>query len=108
MILLTIVVISDCKNSVLRWYKYQPIERKCSDSTACGASALWGLWWIMGAVRRALSVKIVIFSSADPLHNGDGKRGYSDILGLLRDMIWKRLAAQKNGVFFVLCLCRKA
>ena len=58
----------------------------------------------MGAVRRALSVKIVIFSSADPLHDGDGKRKYCDILGLLCGMVWKRLAAQKM-VYFLCCVC---
>lgn len=53
---------------------------------------------------RWLYVGILIFSSADPLHDGDGKRKYCDILGLLWGMIWKR----KCSVFFVLCLCRKA
>ena len=43
---------------------------------------LYGVRWIVGA-----SVRIVVLSSADPLHDGDGKRGYSDILGLLRDMV---------------------
>ena len=32
-------------------------------------------------VTRWLYVGILIFSSVDPLHDGDGKRGYSDILG---------------------------
>ena len=58
---------------------------------------LYGVRWIVGA-----SVRIVVLSSADPLHDGDGKREYCDILGLLWGMIWTRLAAQKNGVFFVL------
>lgn len=66
--------------------------------------------WSVGSVLAArwLYVGILIFSSADPLHDGDGKREYCDILGLLWGMVWTRLAAQKNGVFFVLCLCRKA
>lgn len=54
--------------------------------------------------RVGAVVGILIFSSVDPLHGGDGKREYCDILGLLWGMIW----ARKCSVFFVLCLCRKA
>lgn len=56
-------------------------------------------------VTRWLYVGILIFSSVDPLHDGDGKREYCDILGLLWGMVWKRLAAQKM-VYFLCCDCR--
>ena len=55
--------------------------------------------------RVGAVVGILIFPSVDPLHDGDGKREYCDILGLLWGMIWKRLAAQKM-VYFLCCDCR--
>ena len=66
----------------------------------------WSVGGVLAArlVARWLYVGILIFSSADPLHDGDGKREYCDILEVLRGMVWKR----KCSVFFVLCLCRKA
>ena len=54
--------------------------------------------------RVGAVVCILIFSSVDPLHGGDGKREYCDILGLLWGMVWKRLAAQKM-VYFLCCVC---
>ena len=53
---------------------------------------LYGVRWIVGA-----SVRIVVLSSVDPLHDGDGKREYCDILGLLWGMIWKRKAMGSDG-----------
>ena len=72
--------------------------RRCAERLPYAVRLVWR------AVQWALSVRIVVLSSADPLHNGGGKRGYSDILGLLRDMVWKRLAAQKM-VYFLCCDC---
>ena len=56
---------------------------------------LYGVRWIVGA-----SVRIVVLSSADPLHDGDGKRGYSDILGFCG--AWY---GRENAVYFLCCVC---
>ena len=101
MILLTIVVISDCKNSVLRWYKYQPIERKCSDSTACGASALWGVCCMACGGLWAQVCGLLYFRA---LIRSMMETGSADIV-----IFWAFVghgmdaaSGAKNGVFFVL------
>lgn len=64
------------------------------------------MWWNVGGVLAAcwLYVRILIFSSADPLHDGEGKCEYCDILELLRGMVWRRKAARIT-VYFLCCVC---
>ena len=50
--------------------------------------------------RVGAVVGILIFSSADPLHDGDGKRKYCDILGLCG--AWY---GSGNAVYFLCCIC---